>query len=615
MDLGRELAVVSHAVVVGLGFLGATLGLDKLPLVAHVGNLGLPVLFGVVGLGQTLPALPHGQMLRVDSNAVVLAGTAVADVAPAALLLLEIETGGIGQENKSEKHTGETEPRDNVELGLVVNVLVKDRGEQGTSLTQAGGEAVGGGADGRGENLTSNEEGDGVGAKLVEEGGDKVHGLEAVDAGGGLVVVVLEGGDDKHEEAHEEADLLHHLAAVELVVDEERGEVVAGERDGNVDEVPGPVGHERLGVVGDDLDELALEKLVTVEEDVVAEPGTGGGDETAAKLAKARLEGIDIVAGDVGAGLGLGKLLGGVGHLPGTVVDEPEGADGGEGKGEAEDDLGGVSKGLAASRGGGVAVAAVEDEEEDNQEDLVGELAPALHEEGHGDTAATVQTILLGRELARGDGALERRGGRDGVLATNTERVEEEGPGVANDPALEGETPRGCEHEQTNEHDDGVLNQTPATADPVTNDTDNDLANHDADNLEVCDRGEPVLAADAVGLGVVPALGPGSLEEGLQVANGEEDVALETETSTGDDGVAEVPGDGGEGIRLHHGHDGVDFLRGGLLVDLCDKLGALAKGQIGPVDALRRVGVIGASDVAEDALLVGRGAGKLVAII
>src|SRR5699024_49119 len=122
--------------------------------------------------------------------------------------------------------------------------------------------------------------------------------LEAVDAGRASVVLVLECRDDKHEEAHEEANLLHHLAAVELVVDEDRGEVVAGERDGDVDEVPGPGSHERLGVVGDDLDELALEKLVAVEEDVVAEPGTSRGEKTATKMGAAVAQGIDIVTGD-----------------------------------------------------------------------------------------------------------------------------------------------------------------------------------------------------------------------------------------------------------------------------------------------------------------------------
>ena len=37
----------------------------------------------------------------------------------------------------------------------------------------------------------------------------------------------------------------------------------------------------------------------------------------------------------------------------------------------------------------------VEDEQQDDQDDLVEELTPALHQESAGDLAATVETILL----------------------------------------------------------------------------------------------------------------------------------------------------------------------------------------------------------------------------
>ena len=102
--------------------------------------------------------------------------------------------------------TGQTEPGHDVELGLGGDVVVQDRGQEGTELTPGSGETVGGGTDGGGEDLGSDEEGDAVGTELVEEGGEEVHGLEGLDVLGGGVVVVVESGDDEENEAHEETD-------------------------------------------------------------------------------------------------------------------------------------------------------------------------------------------------------------------------------------------------------------------------------------------------------------------------------------------------------------------------------------------------------------------------
>lgn len=114
----------------------------------------------------------------------------------------------------------------------------------------------------------------------------------------------------------------------------------------------------------------------------------------------------------------------------------------------------------------------------------------------------------------------------------------------------------------------------------------------------------------------VPALGPDLGKERLEVTNGEEDVALETETGTGENGMAKVPGDGGEGILLHHAANGLELLGGGLLVDLGDKLEALEQGQVGPVDAVGGIRIVGTGDMAKDAALLGAGAdSKLVAVV
>ncbi len=180
-------------------------------------------------------------------------------------------------------------------------------------------------------------------------------------------------------------------------------------------EIPHPGDHDRLGVVSDHGDELALEKLVAVEEDIIAEPGAGGGEETATEMLEGHLEGLDVVARNAALGLGGGKLPAGVGHLVDTVVDQPEGADGRDGEREAE---GPLDRREAVRR---VPVAVVEDEKQDDQQSLVAKLAPALHEEGGGDLAAAMQTIFLGRDLSGGDGILHRRSGRDGVFTAYAE--------------------------------------------------------------------------------------------------------------------------------------------------------------------------------------------------
>lgn len=171
MDLGGELAIIRHAMVlrISLGFLDATGSLYRLPLSSHVTDLGLPVSLRVVGLVETAEALPQTQMPRVHCDAVVLVSFVITDISPATLLLLEIEAGSIWEEEPGEEHANEAEPRNNVEFGLVADIVVKDRGEESTSLTHTGRETVGGGTNGSGENLASNEESDGVGAKLVKE--------------------------------------------------------------------------------------------------------------------------------------------------------------------------------------------------------------------------------------------------------------------------------------------------------------------------------------------------------------------------------------------------------------------------------------------------------------
>ena len=54
----------------------------------------------------------------------------------------------------------------------------------------------------------------------------------------GGVVLEVESGYDEEDEAEQEADLLHPLAAVELIVDKERSQIVADQGAGDVNQVP-----------------------------------------------------------------------------------------------------------------------------------------------------------------------------------------------------------------------------------------------------------------------------------------------------------------------------------------------------------------------------------------
>lgn len=612
-----HLEIVAHGVL-AVDLLLAAHALLAGPLLTHVLDLLLVIELRVVVLADAAEALPEGKVHGVDGDAVVVFGLAGADVAPPALLLLEVKTGGVGEEQPGEDHTGETEPGNDVELGLGIDVVVENGGEKRTSLAAAGAEAVGGGADGGREDLTGNEEGDAVGAELVEEAGEEVHGLERLDTGGAGVVLQLEGGNDEHDEAHEETDLLHHLAAIEAVVHEERGEIITDKRDDDVVQVPNPAGQDRARTAADDGDELSLEELVSVEEDIVAEPATSRGEETASKVPGGHGEGIKIVTGNIGLLLGGNKLSAGVGHLVGSVVDEPKGTDGGNGERQSECPL---DSGEAIGRG---SATGMEDEEEDNEEGLVDKLTPTLHQEGGGNLAATVKTVVSGGKLSGRDRVLHGGGSSNGIFSTDTETcrqnvlalhvvrlccafgrelaVEEERPSIADNPALEGQTPRSREHEQTDKHDGGILNETPATTNPITNNTNDQLANHDTDNLEICYGSDPVAAA--LGSIVTPALRPGGFEERLDVADTEEDVALETKTGTGKDGVTEVPRDGAERVLLHHATDGLELLLRLLILDLVDEGYPLAQGQVGPVGAVFCVDVVRLCEVAEDGLLV-----------
>lgn len=106
----------------------------------------------------------------------------------------------------------------------------------------------------------------------------------------------------------------------------------------------------------------------------------------------------------------------------------------------------------------------VENKEQDDENKLVEELSPALHQKSTGDLPATMKSVVLGGYFSRSNSVLHTSGGCHGILTSNTNAIEEESPDVADDPAVLGYAPGGGKHDETKEHDDSVLDKTPTTA-------------------------------------------------------------------------------------------------------------------------------------------------------
>jgi len=117
----------------------------------------------------------------------------------------------------------------------------------------------------------------------------------------------------------------------------------------------------------------------------------------------------------------------------------------------------------------------MEDQEEENQQNLVDKLSPALHQECAGDFASTVEAVLFCGNLSGPDSVLHPRSRRHRVLPADTNSVEEERPHIADNPAVLGDAPCSRQHDQTEEHDHGVLNEAEPPAHPITDNTNKNL--------------------------------------------------------------------------------------------------------------------------------------------
>jgi hypothetical protein len=333
---------------------------------------------------------------------------------------------------------------------------------------------VSSGSNGDREDLGSNQESGTVGTELLEESRKEVDGLESVDVLGSPEVVVQERRDDEEDEIGEETNVLETLPSDELVVDDEGGHVVSDKRDSTVEQVPVPSDNDRVVTRADDLDKDRLEQLVSVETKVVGEPTKGGSKDSTAKVAEDKFERGDVVSGLVDSSVFLGSHQGSrrVLELVVTVVRQPEGRKSHDTELNSEDPLG---RDLAVRR---VAATVVEAQQEDDQDGLVEELTPSLHEEGQDDVSTSMKLVItaVDRLAASLSLVLERSGRSHGVsinsksgsvecsvvkrarrctkpqtqvdsLSTDTNTVNEQTPSIHDSPAAQGGSPHGGQHD------------------------------------------------------------------------------------------------------------------------------------------------------------------------
>ena len=167
-----------------------------------------------------------------------------------------------------------------------------------------------------------------------------------------------------------------------------------------------------------------------------------------------------------------------------------------------------------------------------------------------------------------------------GILAAHTQTIEKQGNNVHGDPTLLSYTPHCCEKNCSNQHDHDILNQTPSSANPITNNANHDLTADNADNFEVIDGRNRIGGANFVCL---PTCGEYSLKQTLEIADGEQGVTFDEQAHTGDDVNTEVIVDRFEGVCLEGSAEEVQFATCfgvGLCVDPFD---TLTVGEVGPV--------------------------------
>lgn len=377
--------------VIGTLVLFSILLKSQLVLGSQFSHLGHPVQIRVVGQMTLVNDLfPEGQVPRVDSDTTVLGSSTGTDIGPVSLLLLHIQTGSVGQPNEGSNETGETEPVDDPKLGVSVNVIVDDGRQEGTEFTHGSRETVSGGSGGDGEHFGGDKEGGAVGAKLLEETGQVVNGLETVNVFRFDEGIVHGSRNQKENKVAQETKGLEPLSSNQLVVNDNGSQVVTDQGYTTVEQVPVPTDNDRVVAGVDDLDECRLEELVTVETKVVGEPTKGSGKDSTTKVGKDQFQRLGVVSRLVDTSILFGPHQRGtrVSKLVVTVVGQPEGRNGHDTELDTESPL------SRDGRVGWVTGTVVENEQKNDKDGLVEKLTPTLHQKGEYDVSSSVKLVV-----------------------------------------------------------------------------------------------------------------------------------------------------------------------------------------------------------------------------
>lgn len=95
-------------------------------------------------------------------------------------------------------------------------------------------------------------------------------------------------------------------------------------------------------------------------------------------------------------------------------------------------------------------------------------------------------------------------------------------PCIADNPSVEGRSPRCNEHAQSEQHNDNILDQSPATSNAITKRTNKDLPNQDTNNLKISGGGNPGSAASFI---FGPTGRPDGRKQWSKIADREKNVA------------------------------------------------------------------------------------------
>lgn len=241
----------------------------------------------------------EAEMAGMNGDAVVVVLASFPDQNPISFLFTKIQSRSIGDEDAGQEKAGQTEPSNDVKLGLIGDVIVNHGRSEGTEFTTGCRETVGRGSNGSGIEFGGKEERGGVRSELLPEGGKHVEEREGFDRGSGLLEFIeFEGADDKNDKNDEKSYGLHPNTAVESMIDKKRCHIVADKRDPDVQEVPVPSSYDGCSGIKD-LDESAGKDFGSVEEEVVAEPVACRSYKTMPVMTEDELQRFDVITGDI----------------------------------------------------------------------------------------------------------------------------------------------------------------------------------------------------------------------------------------------------------------------------------------------------------------------------